>query len=131
MTRIIKLFLAFEAVAFLAAAVVHSGALIGGFEHRKACIAESVIGAVLLAGLAASLFRPRATRVIGLCVQAFALLGTLIGLFTIAIGVGPRTVPDLVFHAGIVVALVTGLGVVVRDRESSAQPVDYHDLNDD
>lgn len=51
---------------------------------------------------------------IGLAVQGFALLGTLVGLFTIAVGVGPRTVPDLVFHAGIVAVLVWGLIVTAR-----------------
>lgn len=29
----------------------------------------------------------------------FALLGTFVGVFTIAIGIGPRTVPDIVFHS--------------------------------
>jgi uncharacterized membrane protein YjjP (DUF1212 family) len=52
-----------------------------------------------------------------LAAQGFAILGTLVGLFTIAIGIGPRTVPDLVFHAGIVVVLVWGLIVTTRARD--------------
>ncbi len=116
MTRTIKLFLAFEAVAFLAAALVHSGALTDAFAHRRAGIAETTIGALLLAGLAGSLLRPHATRAIGLTVQGFALLGTLVGLVMVAIGVGPQTAPDLAFHAGIALFLVTGLMAITFER---------------
>jgi hypothetical protein len=42
-------------------------------------------------------------------------LGTLVGAFTIAFGVEPRTVPDLVYHAAIL-ALVWGLVVANLER---------------
>jgi hypothetical protein len=42
------------------------------------------------------------------------LAGTLVGLFTIAIGIGPRTVPDLAIHAVMLAELVAGLTVVYR-----------------
>jgi hypothetical protein len=61
-----------------------------------------------------SFIRPAWTRWVGLAAQGFALLGTLVGIFTIAIGVGPRTVPDVVYHAVIVVVLVWGLIVTAR-----------------
>jgi hypothetical protein len=48
--------------------------------------------------------------------KGFALLGTLAGLFTIAIGVGPRTVPDLVYHATILAVLIWDLIVTARAR---------------
>src|SRR5438093_728147 len=48
-------------------------------------------------------------RTIGLAVQEIALVGTLIGVFTIAIGVGPRTVPDIAYHLTIIAVLVGGL----------------------
>lgn len=81
-----------------------------------------IVGGGGLNGLAASLFRPRAARVIGPAVQGFALLGTLVGLITIAIGVGPQTAPDLAFHAGIVVVLVAGLiAAFSKPSESGSQ----------
>ena len=89
MTRAIRLFVLIEGVAFIAAALTHFGVLIGGYEHEKAGTAESVIGIVLLAGLALTWIRPASTRVIGLAVQAFALFGTFVGIFTIIVGVGP------------------------------------------
>lgn len=110
----IRAFLLIEATAFAAAALVHSGVLVQGYEHRQARIAESVIAVVLLGGLVVSWARPAWTREAGLAVQAFALLGTLVGLFTIAVGVGPRTAPDIAYHVGIVAVLIWGLLFAVR-----------------
>jgi len=110
----IKRFLLLEAAAFAAAASVHFGLLFGGYEHTKAGIAESVIAAVLLIGLTVTWMAPERVRAAGMAAQAFALLGTLVGLFTIAIGVGPRTVPDLVYHVAIVAVLMWGLIVARR-----------------
>jgi hypothetical protein len=118
MTRAIRLFVLIEGAAFIAAALTHFGLLIGGYEHQKAGTAESVIGIVLLVGLALTWIRPASTREIGLAVQAFALLGTLVGIFTIAIGVGPRTVPDIAFHIGIVLVLAWGLIVTAPSRSA-------------
>lgn len=109
-----RLFVLIEAVAFLAAALTHFGILAHGYRHKPAGTAESVIGCVLFAGWLATFLAARWTNRIGLIVQVFALVGTLVGLYTIAIGIGPRTTPDLVFHAGIVIVLVWGLAASVR-----------------
>ena len=116
MIQAIRLFMFVETAAFLAAASTHFGLLIGGYEHYKAGTAESVIGIVLLFGLALTWIAPRATRTFGLAAQGFALLGTIVGIFTIAIGVGPRTVADVTCHITIVIVLVSGLIVAVRAR---------------
>jgi hypothetical protein len=116
--RTIRLLLFFEAAAFLVAALIHFGLFIGGYEHRRAGTAESVIAVVLLVGGLLTWVRPSSARGVGLAAQAFALLGTLVGIFTIAIGVGPRTAPDIAFHAGLVVVLVSGLSLVWRGRSS-------------
>ena len=65
MTRTIRLFMLFEAAAFLAAAFTHFGLLIDGYAHRRAGIAESVIALVLLAGLTLTWIRPGSTRAYG------------------------------------------------------------------
>ena len=95
MTRTIRLFLLLEAAAFVAAASVHFSLVIAGYEHQKAGVAESVIAVVLILGLAVTSLGRTWTRRVGLAAQAFALVGTLIGVFTITIGVGPRTLPDV------------------------------------
>jgi hypothetical protein len=114
MVQTIQLFMLFEAVTFVAASLIHAGVLISGYEDPAARIAEGVIAAVLIAGLILSFIRPAWTRWVGLAAQGFALLGTLVGLFTIIIGIGPRTVLDIVYHAAIVVVLVWGLIVAAR-----------------
>lgn len=109
MARTIRQFLLVEAAAFGAAALVHRGVLMRGYEHREAAIAESVLAAVLLAGLIASVAFPRWTRAAGLTAQGAALFGTMVGVFTMVIGVGPRTTFDVVLHTGFIIVLVAGL----------------------
>lgn len=108
-TRVIRALLILEAAAFLGAASTHFGLLVDGFQHAKAGTAESVIGLVLAVCAAMTWARPDAVRSIGLMAQGFALFGTGVGLVTIALGVGPRTVPDLVFHLSVVTVLIVGL----------------------
>jgi hypothetical protein len=112
--RTVRLFLVVETFAFLTAASVHFGLLFHGYEHSKAGTAEGVIGGALFLALLLAAIRPASTRAIGLAAQGFALIGTLVGIFTIAIGIGPRTAPDLTFHLGIVIVLVFGLVTAAR-----------------
>ena len=116
MVRTIRVFLLVEAAAFVIAALTHFGFLFPGYAHHRASIAESVIACALLLGLAASFARPTLTASAGLVSQAFALLGTLVGIVTIIVGVGPRTVPDVVYHVVIVIVLAWGLVTARRAR---------------
>lgn len=116
MLRTIRFFLLFEAAIFIIAALIHYGVFFSGYEHNEARIAESVIAAVLLLGFAVSLARPLWTRAAGLAAQGFALFATGVGVFTIIVGVGPRTVPDVTYHAAIVIVLIYGLVVAARAR---------------
>jgi hypothetical protein len=112
--RTVRWFLALEAAAFAVAVLIHRGVLVSGYAHWKAATAEGVIALVLAGGLVASLAFPAASRTGGLVCQGFALLGTCVGLFTIAVGVGPRTGLDLILHGVFVVLLASGLLVVAR-----------------
>lgn len=105
--------LAIEAAAFAAAALIHSGAFRNGVNDPGAAIAESVIGLVLALGLVASWTAPGLLRPIALGTQAFALLGTFVGL-SLLILVGPFSVVELAFHVALVAMLVYGLVVAWR-----------------
>jgi hypothetical protein len=117
--RPIRLFLIVQGISFAVAALIHSGAVIDGYQHEGAARAESIIAAELLAGLGLTWIWPPLTRVIAIAVQAFALALTYIGTYVSIIGVGPHTVPDIVFHVGILLVLMWGLVVAARDPRST------------
>jgi prepilin signal peptidase PulO-like enzyme (type II secretory pathway) len=119
MTQTIRLFLFVEAASFIVAALIHMGFFISGYEHRQARMAESVIGGMLFGGFLLSLFMPDWTRNIGVVVQLVALLGTVIGVATIIIGIGPRTVPDVIYHIVITLVLAVGIAVARSVRADS------------
>jgi hypothetical protein len=121
MRTTIRLFLLIEGASFFAAGLIHRGAFISGYAHQQASIAETSIAIVLLIGLGLTWIWPGQTRLIGLGAQAFALLGTLVGVFTIAIGVGPRTPLDLAYHVTILVVLTVGLFVAARAPADTTQ----------
>lgn len=116
--RRIRCFLAAEACAFSLAASIHFGALISGYQHHAAGTAESVIAAVLWIGLALSAIFPAATRGVGLAAQGFAAFGTLVGITTIVIGVGPQTIPDIGYHIAILIVLISGLVIAARSKRN-------------
>ncbi len=118
MIRKVRLLLLIEGATFALAALIHFGVLLEGYEHGRAGTAESVIAVVLLGGALLTWLRPVWTRRIGLIAQGFALLGTLVGLFTVAIGVGPRTVPDIVYHILILALLAWGFMTTRSEPEA-------------
>lgn len=50
----------------------------------------------------------------GLAGQGFALLGTLVGILTMVVGVGPQSTPDVIYHLGMVALLGWGLATAAR-----------------
>ena len=123
MGRLIRPFLLVESASFILAGLAHFGVLVRGYEHRQAATAESAIGMVLVVGLVLTWIWQTRLRPIGIAAQAFALLGTLVGAFTIAIGVGPRTVPDIVYHLTILAVLICGLALAARSRTETRRSV--------
>lgn len=116
--RTVRGFLILQAAIFLAAVSIHFAVLFDGYRHRAAGTAESVIAIVLLAGLVFTWTPSPWPRRAAIAAQAFAIFGVLVGLFTIAIGVGPRTVLDLTLHASMLVALIAGLAITLRKAAS-------------
>jgi hypothetical protein len=114
----VRLLLFLEGSAFALASVIHSGRLVQGYAHLQARNAEAVIAVVLLGALVLTGIRPRWFRRISLYAQAFALAGTMVGIFTILVGVGPRTTPDVIYHIAIV--LLLGWGLWLSSRLPSA-----------
>jgi hypothetical protein len=120
-THTIRLFLLAQASIFLVATLVHTGVLLGGFAELAASIAESSIAVILVVGYVLTWIWPARARAIGLTAQALALLGTLIGVFTIVVGVGPRRPIDIAFHVIMLGVLAWGLVSTMRAPAPSLQ----------
>jgi hypothetical protein len=121
----IRLLLFLEGSAFALASVIHSGRVLQGYAHLQARNAEAVIAVVLLGALVLTWIRPLWFRRISLLAQAFALAGTLVGVLTIIVGVGPRTTPDILYHIAIVLLLAWGMRF--SSRLPSASFIDPND----
>lgn len=115
-----RLILEIEAALFALASGVHAGIVLDGFAHRMAMTAEGVIAAVLGIGLLVTLVKPDWARVTALLVQAFALLGTGVGIFAMVRGFGPQSDLDLAIHVVFVALLAYGLWGAWRLRHNSS-----------
>lgn len=115
--RRLRLVMALGVVTFGGAVALHTGLILEGYEHREASIAEGVIAAALAAGLVATWIWPSRLGRIGLVANGFALLLTLVGLFTIAVGVGPRTPLDIGLHAFMTALLAVGLYMATQAED--------------
>jgi hypothetical protein len=113
-TRTIRGFLLLQIVIFLSLVSVHFGLLIGGYGHRAAGTTEAVIAAVLVAGLVLTWTPPPWSRRSATAAQSFGILGVLVGLFTIALGIGPRTTLDLALNGALLLTLIAGLVITLR-----------------
>ncbi|HEY4868075.1 MAG TPA: hypothetical protein VIK45_21485 [Candidatus Dormibacteraeota bacterium] len=107
-------FLLLQIVILLLLILIHFGLLIGGYRHRNAGTAESVIAAVLVAGLLLTWTPPPWSRRAATAAQSFGILGVLVGLFTIALGIGPRTTLDLALNGALLLTLIAGLVITLR-----------------
>jgi hypothetical protein len=107
--RTIRIFLIVQIALFVLAALIHSGILVTGHRHHQARIAESVIAVVLGAGLLSTAANSASMKVIPIAAQAFALLGTVVGISTIIIGIGPRSMLDAALHICMTALLIVGL----------------------
>src|ERR687886_360009 len=106
-------FLLLQIVIVLSMVAIHSGLLIGGYGHRGAAAAESVITAILVAGVLLTWMPPLWSRRAARAAQAIGILGVLLGLFTIAVGIGPRSMLDLALDAALLLALIAGLALTL------------------
>jgi hypothetical protein len=110
----IRGFLVLQIVIFLSMVSIHFGMLIDGYGHRAAGTAEWVIAAVLVAGLLLTWTPPPWSRRAATAAQSFGIVGVLVGLFTIALGVGPRTTLDIALNGAVLLTLIAGLVITLR-----------------
>jgi hypothetical protein len=110
----IRGFLLLQIVIVLSMVSIHFGLLIDGYGHRAAGTVESVIAVILVAGLLLTWTPPPWSRRAATAAQSIGILGVLVGLFTIALGIGPRTTLDLALNGALLLTLIAGLVTTLR-----------------
>ncbi len=111
---IVRGFLLVEIAIFLGLVAIHFGLLVGGYEHPAAGTTELVIVAVLVLGLLLTWTPPPWSQRAAGAAQSFGTLGVLVGLFTIALGIGSRTILDLSLNLVLLLTLIAGLALTKR-----------------
>jgi hypothetical protein len=111
---IVRGFLLVEIAIFLGLVAIHFGLLIGGYGHPAAATTELVIAVVLVLGLLLTWTPPPWSQRAARAAQSFGTLGVLVGLLTIALGIGSRTILDLSLNLVLLLTLIAGLASTKR-----------------
>ena len=106
-------FLLAEIAIILVIVSIHFGLLIDGYRHQNAGATELLLATVMVAGLLLT-WTPRWRRPAAITVQSFGTMGVMLGLFTIAVGIGPRTILDLSLNGILLLTLIAGLRMMLR-----------------
>lgn len=124
---VVRVLVVFDTVTFLAASLLHLGARIPlGFtvleEPRivPAAIVEGLAGLALAVSAYAIFTSMTWARPVALVAQAFALSGVLLGIWALAMGGGPRTELNDLYHRLILLALLAGLALLATPIAKAA-----------
>jgi fluoride ion exporter CrcB/FEX len=100
-----------EAVTFLLAALMHLGIPLGFSEPRiiPAAIVEGLCGLLLAVSTYAVVARTTWAWRAALAAHFFAVAGVLLGIIALALGAGPSTVANTIYHRVILGVLVVVL----------------------
>jgi hypothetical protein len=113
MTYALRWIMGVAALSLLVAAALHAGFVIPG-PFNDAAMYETGVAAVLLVGLGLTFVGPGWARWGGLTATVLALAGASIGLYMALRGLGPNTVPDIVYHVALIALLLVGIAVAWR-----------------
>lgn len=113
MTDALRWIMAAAALSLVVVAALHAGLIIPG-PSNDAAMYETGVAGVLILGLALTFIGPAWARWGGLVATALALAGASIGLYVALRGLGPNTVPDIVYHVALIALLLVGIAVAWR-----------------
>jgi hypothetical protein len=111
---VISVLMGAEAVTFLLAALLHLGIPLGLSEPRiiPAAIVEGLCGLLLAVSTYAVVARARLAWGAALAAHLFAVAGVVLGIASLALGAGPSTVPNTIYHRvilGVLIVVLLGL----------------------
>lgn len=127
MTTVFGVLAALYAITFFTGAMLHLGVQIpiGGTVISEptiipATIVETLCGLALAAGAYAVLSNERGSWTVIVVAHAFAASGVLLGMAAIALGAGPGTDLNTIYHRVMLTALAAGLVVLLTPAGRSA-----------
>jgi hypothetical protein len=111
---VISMLMVAEAVTFLLAALLHLGIPLGFSEPRiiPAAIVEGLCGLFLAVSTYAVVARTTWAWGTALAAHLFAVAGVLLGITALALGAGPSTEANTIYHRvilGVLVVVLVGL----------------------
>lgn len=124
MTSALRLLMATEALTFLIGTGLHLGIPLFGLHEPPigpAVVVEALCGTVLATG-ACWYSRASWGTSVALSAHALAIAGVLLGMAALAVGRGPSTPLNTLYHRTILIALI-GTVVMVLARRRSAAPL--------
>ena len=108
--RVISVLMVLETITFLLAALLHLGIQFPlGFSEPRiipAAIVEGLCGVFLAVGTYGVFARETWAWGVALAAHIFAVAGVLLGITSLALGFGPSTVTNTMYHRVILVVLV-------------------------
>jgi len=115
-----------NAALFVFGAVQHAGVAVGSFREPRivpAAIVEAACGAALAYAAAALFRRTPAARRATIIANVIALAGVVIGLVALAVGAGPRTVSNDLYHRLMLAAIGSSFVLLIMSRRRVRLPV--------
>lgn len=112
MNFLLKFVMSANAALFFFGAVQHAGFAIGRFQEPRivpAAIVEALCGLALTWGVIALARRARSARRTAVATNLIALFGVIIGVVALALGAGPRTASNDLYHRMMLVMIAAAL----------------------
>ena len=123
MKKLIAWVMLANAALFFFGALQHAGIAIGPFHEPyiiPATIVEAICGLALLFGVAALFRNWKKSWGIALTGNLVALVGVALGMVALALGAGPRTASNDLYHRIMLVLIAAAIGALVFQRSRSS-----------
>ena len=108
-----------NAALFVAGAVLHMGIPLGPMSAPRIDVAaamESISALVLIAGALAPRAAPRGGWLGAIAANLVALAGIAVGVIALALGAGPRTLSNDIYHVVMTLLAFGALWLLFKDR---------------
>jgi hypothetical protein len=116
---LLELVVATNAALFFFGAVQHAGVALGPFHEPQiipAAIVEAICGFALVWGVTALITKDWAGRRAAVVANLIALSGVVIGLVALALGAGPRTASNDLYHKLMLILIAGALLLIWFSR---------------